>query len=91
MHLSVPSSGEVSNFLLEDFEAATINSQADNGEELEEKVVSNGVIFKNGKPNLAGGWYSGYFRVASNEKHVVRSHNFSELFGTRRIIIMSFL
>jgi phosphomannomutase len=55
-------------------EGATIKSATDDGIDLEGAVVSRGVELGAGIANLVDRWYSGYFRVATNEKGVVRSY-----------------
>lgn len=44
------------------------------GIDLQGTCVNKGVVLDPGKVKLADGWYSGYFRVATNEKGVVRSY-----------------
>jgi hypothetical protein len=55
-------------------EGATIKSATDDGIDLEGTVVSRGVELGAGIANLVDRWYSGYFRVATNENGVVRSY-----------------
>ena len=58
------------------FEAdgATTQSATADGIDLEGTVVNRGVQLGAGSVALADRWYSGYFRVATNEKGVVRSY-----------------
>lgn len=58
------------------FEAdgATTQSATADGIDLEGTVVNRGVELRPGSVALADNWYSGYFRVATNEKGVVRSY-----------------
>lgn len=44
------------------------------GMDLEGTVIRQGVDLRPGQVKLAEGWYSGYLRVATNEKSVVRSY-----------------
>ena len=53
--------------------AVTQSATAD-GIDLEGTVVHRGVSLKPGGVELADHWYSGYFRLATNEKGVVRSY-----------------
>jgi phosphomannomutase len=55
-------------------DGATIKSATDDGIDLEGTVVYRGVDLQPGHVQLADRWYSGYFRVATNEKGVVRSY-----------------
>ena len=55
-------------------DGATSQSATDDGIDLEGTVVSRGVTLGAGSASLADRWYSGYFRVATNEKGVVRSY-----------------
>ena len=58
------------------FEAdgATTQTATADGIDLEGTVVNRGVRLSPGSVALADRWYSGYFRVATNEKGVVRSY-----------------
>ena len=49
-------------------------SATEDGIDLEGTVVNRGVTLGAGSASLADRWYSGYFRVATNEKGVVRSY-----------------
>ena len=53
--------------------AGTVTHTPD-GIDLEGTVLSRGVHLEPGKVGLDDGWYSGYLRVATNEKGVVRSY-----------------
>ncbi|MGD9636998.1 MAG: hypothetical protein AB7G28_09415 [Pirellulales bacterium] len=53
--------------------AATQSATAD-AIDLEGTVVNRGVVLHPGSVALSENWYSGYFRVATNEKGVVRSY-----------------
>lgn len=55
-------------------DGAVIVTESDNGEDLEGTVVYKGVHISKGKVSLEKRWYFGYFRVATNEKGVVRSY-----------------
>lgn len=55
-------------------DGATIQSETADGIDLEGTVVNRGVSLGAGSVALADRWYSGYFRVATNEKGVVRSY-----------------
>ena len=55
-------------------DGARIQSTTDDGIDLEGTVVQRGVRLTPGSVELASGWYAGYFRVATNEKGVVRSY-----------------
>jgi len=55
-------------------DGAHVQSTTDDGIDLEGTVVQRGVRLTPGSVELAGGWYAGYFRVATNEKGVVRSY-----------------
>lgn len=55
-------------------DGATTQSATADGIDLEGTVVSRGVELRPGSVALADNWYSGYFRVATNEKGVVRSY-----------------
>jgi phosphomannomutase len=55
-------------------DGATSQSATDDGIDLEGTVVSRGVTLGAGSASLADRWYSGYFRLATNEKGVVRSY-----------------
>ena len=62
--------------LIADFKGdrAKISSQSADGIELQGYVLYKGVDINDQGINLKNGWYSGYFRVATNEKGVVRSY-----------------
>ena len=62
----------VINYFKQD--GAAMATESDNGEDLEGTVVYKGVHISEGEVSLEKGWYSGYFRVATNEKGVVRSY-----------------
>lgn len=53
--------------------AGTVTATPD-GIDLQGTCVSKGVVLDPSDVSLAPGWYSGYLRVATNEKHVVRSY-----------------
>jgi hypothetical protein len=53
--------------------AATTTATPD-GVELQGTVVRQGVFVERESIRLSPDWYSGYLRVATNEKHVVRSY-----------------
>ena len=53
--------------------ATTVTATPD-GIDLEGTFVSKGVLLEPGNVKLEAGWYSGYLRVATNEKGVVRSY-----------------
>lgn len=53
--------------------ASTVTATQD-GIDLEGTVLSKGVGLDDGRVTLAPEWYSGYLRVATNEKSVVRSY-----------------
>lgn len=53
---------------------AIITTHTPDGIDLEGTCVNKGVDLKPGAVKLADGWYSGYFRVATNEKGVVRGY-----------------
>ena len=53
--------------------ATTVTATCD-GIDLEGVFVSKGVALEPGHVRLDAGWYSGYLRVATNEKGVVRSY-----------------
>jgi phosphomannomutase len=55
-------------------DGATTQSATVDGIDLEGTVVNRGVTLGAGSVSLADRWYSGYFRVATNEKGVVRSY-----------------
>lgn len=55
-------------------EGAIIQSETADGIDLEGTVVQRGVRLTPGSVELADRWYAGYFRVATNEKGVVRSY-----------------
>jgi phosphomannomutase len=55
-------------------DGAHVQSATDDGIDLEGTVVQRGVRLTPGNVELAAGWYSGYFRAATNEKGVVRSY-----------------
>lgn len=55
-------------------DGATARSATDDGIDLEGTVVNRGVALAPGRVALDERWYSGYFRVATNEKGVVRSY-----------------
>lgn len=55
-------------------DGATIQTETADGIDLEGTVVNRGVGLSPGSVALADRWYSGYFRVATNEKGVVRSY-----------------
>jgi phosphomannomutase len=55
-------------------EGAHTQSATPDGIDLEGTVVQHGVTLAAGSADLAKGWYSGYFRIATNEKAVVRSY-----------------
>jgi phosphomannomutase len=55
-------------------DGATIQTATADGIDLEGTVVNRGVELHPGSVALADRWYSGYFRVATNEKGVVRSY-----------------
>jgi phosphomannomutase len=55
-------------------DGATTQSATADGIDLEGTVVNRGVTLAPGSVSLADRWYSGYFRVATNEKGVVRSY-----------------
>jgi phosphomannomutase len=55
-------------------EGAQIQSATADGIDLEGTVVQRGVQLVPGSVELADRWYAGYFRVATNEKGVVRSY-----------------
>jgi phosphomannomutase len=55
-------------------DGATAQSTTDDGIDLEGTVVNRGVRLGPDGVSLADRWYSGYFRVATNEKGVVRSY-----------------
>lgn len=44
------------------------------GIDLQGTCLSKGVTLEPGRVSLAEGWYSGYLRIATNEKGVVRSY-----------------
>jgi phosphomannomutase len=62
----------VINFFQKD--GAKIQTKTTDGIDLGGTVVNKGVSLSIGKPKLANQWYSGYFRIATNEKGVVRSY-----------------
>jgi phosphomannomutase len=53
--------------------AASVTATPD-GIDLQGTVLSQGVDLTPGHVKLAPGWYSGYLRIATNEKAVVRSY-----------------
>ena len=53
--------------------ASTVTATPD-GIDLQGTCVSRGVHLEPGSVKLDGGWYSGYLRIATNEKSVVRSY-----------------
>ena len=53
---------------------AAVQSATSDGIDLEGTVVNRGVALGAGSVALDDRWYSGYFRVATNEKGVVRSY-----------------
>jgi hypothetical protein len=53
---------------------AIITTHTPDGIDLEGTCVNKGVDLKPGAVKLDAGWYSGYFRVATNEKGVVRGY-----------------
>jgi phosphomannomutase len=55
-------------------DGATALSATADGIDLEGTVVNRGVVLGAGNVALDDRWYSGYFRVATNEKGVVRSY-----------------
>ena len=55
-------------------DGATTQSATADGIDLEGTVVNRGVELGAGSVALADRWYSGYFRVATNENGVVRSY-----------------
>ncbi len=55
-------------------DGAKIATTTEDGIDLEGTCVSKGVRLDPGAATLEAGWYSGYFRVATNEKGVVRSY-----------------
>jgi phosphomannomutase len=55
-------------------DGATAQSATVDGIDLEGTVVNRGVALGAGSVSLADRWYSGYFRVATNERGVVRSY-----------------
>lgn len=55
-------------------DGAGIATETADGIDLEGTCVNKGVQLDPGSVKLADGWYSGYFRVATNEKGVVRSY-----------------
>ncbi len=55
-------------------DGAATATQSDSGEDLQGTVIYKGVDIFDGKVLLAEGWYSGYLRIATNEKGVVRSY-----------------
>ncbi len=62
----------VINHFIDD--GAAIASHTADGIDLEGTCVNKGVSLDPGAVRLQAGWYSGYFRVATNEKGVVRSY-----------------
>ena len=62
----------VINFFQQD--GADIRKKTTDGIDLGGTVVNKGVSLSIDKPKLADQWYSGYFRIATNEKGVVRSY-----------------
>ncbi|MCC7493232.1 MAG: hypothetical protein IT204_12820 [Fimbriimonadaceae bacterium] len=55
-------------------EGATPTTHTPDGIDLEGTVLHRGVTLEPGRVALAEGWYSGYLRVATNEKAVLRSY-----------------
>jgi phosphomannomutase len=55
-------------------DSAVTQSATSDGIDLEGTVVQRGVRLGAGRVALADRWYAGYFRVATNEKGVVRSY-----------------
>jgi hypothetical protein len=55
-------------------DGATAQSATVDGIDLEGTVVNRGVVLGADDVSLDDRWYSGYFRVATNEKGVVRSY-----------------
>jgi phosphomannomutase len=55
-------------------DGATTATTTDDGIDLQGTCVARGVTLTPGAAKLASAWYSGYFRVATNEKGVVRSY-----------------
>jgi phosphomannomutase len=55
-------------------EGATTATTTADGIDLQGTCVAKGVTLEPGAAKLALGWYSGYFRIATNEKGVVRSY-----------------
>ncbi len=49
-------------------------THSENGDDLEGTVIYKGLEVQNGRTLLGSEWYAGYFRVATNEKGVVRSY-----------------
>jgi hypothetical protein len=53
---------------------ATITSESNDGIYLEGTVIYKGVLINSSGVTLTENWYSGYVRIATNEKGVVRSY-----------------
>jgi hypothetical protein len=53
--------------------STTVTATPD-GIDLEGTFVSKGGLLEPGRVRLDAGWYSGYLRVATNERGVVRSY-----------------
>ena len=68
---------------------AFITSQSNDGIDLEGNVIYKGVEINNKGVSLADVWYSGYIRIATNEKGVVRSYISSSNKETGEKIIAS--
>ena len=64
------------NAVIENFrlDGADIRTETDDGIDLQGVCVNKGINLDVGNESLEKKWYSGYFRIATNEKSVVRSY-----------------